>query len=60
MKSKPIRNWIFIFHRYLGLALGLILIIVGLTGSLLVFDDEINQWSDDRQFGTVTPIGETL
>ncbi|MGH2415275.1 MAG: PepSY domain-containing protein [Microcystaceae cyanobacterium] len=37
-----IRNIIFTLHRYLGLVAGLVLII-GLTGSLLVFPREIDQ-----------------
>jgi uncharacterized iron-regulated membrane protein len=39
MNSKTIRNLAFFLHRYIGLAVGSILI-VGLTGSLLVFQKE--------------------
>jgi uncharacterized iron-regulated membrane protein len=35
MKALKLRNLIFQLHRYLGLVVGLILVIVGLTGSLL-------------------------
>ncbi len=44
MNSKKIRDLTFTLHRYLGLAVGLVLIIVGLTGSLLVFEKEIDQF----------------
>ncbi|WP_375475221.1 hypothetical protein [uncultured Nostoc sp.] len=36
MTSKTVRKVIFGLHRYIGLAVGLIAIIVGLTGSLLL------------------------
>lgn len=36
------RKWIWRFHLYAGLTVGLLLVMIGLTGSLLVFDDEID------------------
>ncbi|MEH2143699.1 PepSY-associated TM helix domain-containing protein [Nostoc sp.] len=40
MHSKKLRDFVFRLHRYIGLAVGLIAIAIGLTGSLLVFHDE--------------------
>lgn len=42
-------------HRYLGLVAGLIIVIVGLTGSLLVFRQEINHFLLQSQFGQIVP-----
>ncbi|MCW5312708.1 PepSY domain-containing protein [Nostoc sp. KVJ3] len=55
MKSKTFRNWAFTLHRYLGLAMGFVLIIVGLTGSVLVFQKEINDFLVAQQFGYISP-----
>lgn len=55
MKSKTLRSIAFSLHRYIGLAVGLILIIVGVTGSLLVFQKEFDHFVIERQFGQVTP-----
>jgi uncharacterized iron-regulated membrane protein len=55
MNSKQIRNFTFYIHRYLGLIVGLLLIIIGLTGSLLVFQREIDQFLVSQQFGQVIP-----
>ncbi|MGI2902636.1 PepSY-associated TM helix domain-containing protein [Tolypothrix sp. VBCCA 56010] len=55
MKSKQIRDLTFYLHRYIGLIVGLVLIIIGLTGSLLVFEKEINQFLLSQQFGQVIP-----
>jgi len=55
MKSKTLRSIAFSLHRYIGLAVGLILIIVGVTGSLLVFQKEFDQYLLQRQFGQITP-----
>ncbi|MEH2243432.1 hypothetical protein [Nostoc sp.] len=41
MTSKTVRKVLFGLHRYIRLAVGLIAIVVGLTGSLLVFQSEI-------------------
>lgn len=60
MNSKSLRNWIFTLHRYLGLALGLMAIIIGLTGSLLIFHAEIQQYDEHLQSGTIIPQGEQL
>jgi uncharacterized iron-regulated membrane protein len=60
MNTKALRNSIFTLHRYLGLALGLIAIIIGLTGSLLVFHTEIANFDQYLQTGTITPVGEPL
>ncbi|MHC5822230.1 MAG: PepSY-associated TM helix domain-containing protein, partial [Nostoc sp.] len=60
MNSKSLRNWIFTLHRYLGLALGLIAIAIGLTGSLLIFHSEIQQYDEHLQSGIIIPQGEQL
>ncbi|MDF5709964.1 MAG: PepSY-associated TM helix domain-containing protein [Nostoc sp. S4] len=60
MHSKKLRDFVFRLHRYIGLAVGLIAIIIGLTGSLLVFHDEISEFLLHRQIGTITPQGVRL
>ncbi|MHC5830904.1 MAG: PepSY domain-containing protein [Nostoc sp.] len=53
MQAKSLRNRIFTLHRYIGLAVGLILIIVGLTGSVLVFRTEIDSFLIKQQIGAI-------
>lgn len=60
MNQKIIRNVAFTMHRYLGLFVGIIFIIVGLTGSLLVFQEEIDHFLINLQFGEVIPNGQRL
>ncbi|WP_375475225.1 PepSY-associated TM helix domain-containing protein [uncultured Nostoc sp.] len=60
MNSKKLRDLVFTLHCYIGLAVGLIAIIVGLTGSLLVFHSEISTFDQQRRIGTITPQGEQL
>jgi uncharacterized iron-regulated membrane protein len=60
VKSKKNRNIIVSTHRYLGLLVGLILIIVGLTGSLLVFKYELDDWAIQQQFGRVVAQEQVL
>ncbi|WP_404783699.1 PepSY-associated TM helix domain-containing protein [Altericista sp. CCNU0014] len=57
--TKP-RNLIFQLHRYLGLMVGLILAIVGLTGSLLVFVPELDAQIVQMRFGNVAPQNEKV
>ncbi|MEH2447975.1 MAG: PepSY-associated TM helix domain-containing protein [Nostoc sp.] len=51
MNSKKIRDLAFTLHRYLGLAVGLVLVIVGLTGSLLVFEQDFDHLMIAQQYG---------
>ncbi|MBW4591971.1 MAG: PepSY domain-containing protein [Brasilonema angustatum HA4187-MV1] len=60
MTFKTLRNFVFTLHRYIGLGVGLIAVIVGLTGSLLVFQSEIIAIQRHYQIGTITPKGEML
>jgi uncharacterized iron-regulated membrane protein len=60
MKMKKVRDSAFALHRYLGLVAGLILIIIGLTGSILVFYHEIDQFIIAQRFGQVVSQGERL
>ncbi|MEH2082239.1 MAG: PepSY-associated TM helix domain-containing protein [Nostoc sp.] len=60
MNSKKLRDLVFTLHRYIGLAVGLIAIIVGLTGTLLVFHSEISSFDQQHRIGTITPQGEPL
>lgn len=60
MKSRKLRNLAFTLHRYIGLAVGIILVIVGLTGSLLVFQHEMDEWAIQQRFGYVVPQEQRL
>ncbi|NMG20559.1 PepSY-associated TM helix domain-containing protein [Brasilonema bromeliae] len=60
MNYKQIRDFTFYIHRYLGLIVGLLLIIIGLTGTLLVFQREIDQYLVSQQFGQVIPQGQRV
>ncbi len=50
----------FTLHRYIGLVVGIILIIVGLTSSLLVFEHEMDDWVIGQRFGSVVPQAQRL
>lgn len=43
MRSSSRQKWLRV-HRYLGLSVGLWFVLVGLTGSILVFDHAIDEW----------------
>ncbi|MEH2465710.1 PepSY-associated TM helix domain-containing protein [Nostoc sp.] len=60
MTFKTLRNFVFALHRYIGLSVGLIAIIVGLTGSLLVFRSEIYDFQLHSHIGAIIPQGEPL
>ncbi|MEN9519637.1 MAG: hypothetical protein RLZZ381_2225 [Cyanobacteriota bacterium] len=60
MSTKRIRNLAFTIHRYLGLALGLLITLIGITGSLLVFEQEIDSWLVNQQIETITPQAEIV
>ncbi|BAU15787.1 peptidase (plasmid) [Leptolyngbya sp. NIES-3755] len=55
MKPFRFRNLMFTLHRYVGLAVGLILVVIGLTGSILVFKPEIDRALIHAQFGKIIP-----
>ena len=52
-------------HRWLGLTVGLLLVLIGLTGSLLVFDHAIDEWLHPQLLltqgsGTPQPVAVLL
>ncbi|BBD60555.1 peptidase [Nostoc sp. HK-01] len=55
MRSRKFRDTVFILHRYIGLAVGLLIAFVGLTGSLLVFKPEMGQFLITQQVGSIVP-----
>ncbi|MEH2296118.1 PepSY-associated TM helix domain-containing protein [Nostoc sp.] len=55
MRSRKFRDIAFILHRYIGLAVGLLIAFVGLTGSLLVFKPEIGQFLIAQQVRSIVP-----
>jgi hypothetical protein len=40
MNRKKLRDIVFYLHQYIGFFVGLLLILIGLTGSLLVFEQD--------------------
>lgn len=60
MNTRSIRNLAFSLHRYIGLTVGLILVIVGLTGSILVFQKEIDSVLVKQKFEQVIPQAQTV
>jgi uncharacterized iron-regulated membrane protein len=58
-------NIIFVFHRYIGLAIGVLAAAIGLTGSLLIihgWTSRLRDWLSNLTTPptTVTPVGERL
>ena len=53
-RSRGLRRLAFTLHRHIGLAVGLLLIVVGLISSLLVFQKEIDHFLIARQFRHLT------
>jgi uncharacterized iron-regulated membrane protein len=60
MNAKIIRNWSFYLHRYLGLTVGIIAIIIGITGSILVFYPEIDAFLLSQRVGQIEATGDRL
>ncbi|NJM90406.1 MAG: PepSY domain-containing protein [Hydrococcus sp. RU_2_2] len=60
MGTKRLRDILFFVHRYLGLGFGLILILIGITGSLLVFHHEIEDWLISQRYEIVVPQGQPI
>ncbi|MEH2167337.1 MAG: PepSY-associated TM helix domain-containing protein [Nostoc sp.] len=57
MNRKIIRTITFQLHRWLGLVVSILLCIAGLTGSILVFEQEIDNFILGYQMGYVVPVG---
>src|SRR5688572_28835853 len=55
-RTKKMRGFL---HLWLGLASGLVVLIVTLTGSILVFEKEIDEWVH-KDFFFVKPAGQRL
>jgi uncharacterized iron-regulated membrane protein len=60
MKSKQLRNLAFSLHRYIGLTVGIIAIIIGITGSILVFYQEIDAFMLTQRVGQIEVVGNPL
>ena len=54
------KQWFILLHRYLGLTSALFLLVAGLTGSLLAYHDEIDQWLNPQLFYTAEQGNEFL
>jgi uncharacterized iron-regulated membrane protein len=54
--KKAMRHWLVKLHRYSGLLLSLFLVMAGLTGSALAFNDDIDAWLNP-QFYHLTSTG---
>jgi uncharacterized iron-regulated membrane protein len=68
-KARPTRlgQIVFTVHQWLGLAAGLVLVVVALSGAILTFAPEIRVWAyhqtvvpEEREFAEVTAFRDTL
>jgi uncharacterized iron-regulated membrane protein len=55
MNRKKLRSIVFYLHRSIGFCVGLLLIIIGLTGSLLVFEQDFDHLMITQKYGHITP-----
>ena len=55
VNRKKLRDIVFYLHQYIGFFVGLVLVIVGLTGSLLVFEQDFDHFMIARHYGHITP-----
>src|ERR1051325_5322449 len=58
MSFATVRHTLFTVHMWVGLILGLLLAILGLSGSLLVYDETISDWISPPP--RATTIGQPL
>jgi uncharacterized iron-regulated membrane protein len=52
-----LKDWAHLLHLYIALVLCLPLVVIGLTGSVLVYDSEIQSWLNPEQIVRVTSTG---
>ena len=59
-----VRPWLVLAHRWLGLMLAGVLVIAGLTGAILAFDDELDAWLNPALFrataGAALPVDQLI
>ncbi|XHX77300.1 MAG: PepSY-associated TM helix domain-containing protein [Stenomitos frigidus ULC029] len=60
MRSLKLRSLVFQLHRYLGLICGVVLIIIGTTGSLLIFEPELEHQLIEHRIGAIEPQGNPI
>jgi uncharacterized iron-regulated membrane protein len=60
LRSPRLRFLVFQLHRYLGLICGLILVIIGTTGSLLIFEPELEHHFIEHRIGAIAPQGDPV
>lgn len=58
LKAKKNRALIFVVHRYLGLVLGVLIAIAGLTGSMMVVLNDTQEFFITQSIESITPQGE--
>ena len=51
-----LRHTAVVVHRWVGLGIALFLILVGLTGSLIAFNDELEAWFSPQLFRVTPPV----
>lgn len=44
------KQWFILLHRYIGLTMALFLIVAGITGSVLAYHDELDEWLNPALF----------
>ena len=49
------RRFCSLLHRWVGLAMALFLVVAGLTGAIISWDHELDEWLNDHLFEAVTP-----
>jgi uncharacterized iron-regulated membrane protein len=57
--KKAMRHWLVKLHRYSGLLLSLFLVMAGLTGAALAFNDDIDAWLNPQFYHLAVPASAT-
>lgn len=59
LQENSMRAFLVLLHRYIGLATALFLLMAGLTGSILAFNHELDEWLNPG-FYTASADGQRL